>query len=421
MTLALNNSPCHPFHPGHRLLSNSFVTTLFLCLLSTIILCPPANATSSEQRLVEKKAISQKIETTHITINSLEHGIKQKQEQVEESKQQERCLLAELEGIDNRLHEQLKKQEGLKQKMASQKELIRLKEMQLEQSRLAKNSVRLYLQKRMKAYYKTGPIGIVNVIFSTETLPELLQFHESFHSLIAYDKKVMTHYRATIDELEQNKAIFLREKSLLQDFINQTTLKKEAINTIRAEKNILLSQIRTQKQLYEQAVKEMEKATDSLVANLDELKNKEKLLDQGFLLNKGQLPAPVPGTVLTLFGEEKTNSLGISRKSTGISIRAANGTPVRAVFEGTLLYSAYLRGYGKTIIIDHGHNYYSIISRMEKLLRKKGAKVNQGELIGVVGETATLLDHGLHFEIRHGKNLEDPLFWLNKNDLYFPE
>jgi murein DD-endopeptidase MepM/ murein hydrolase activator NlpD len=58
-----------------------------------------------------------------------------------------------------------------------------------------------------------------------------------------------------------------------------------------------------------------------------------------------------------------------------------------------------------------------VTSRIEKILVKKGQEVKKKGIIGIMGDTATLFDEGLYFEIRHGRESLDPLLWLNKNKL----
>jgi len=93
---------------------------------------------------------------------------------------------------------------------------------------------------------------------------------------------------------------------------------------------------------------------------------------------------------------------------------------VKAIFEGTVNFAGYLHGYGNTLIIDHGFQYYTVVARMETLLKKEGDAVKTEEEIGIMGETATLIEEGLYVEIRHGTKTEDPLLWLDKNKLSLP-
>ena len=157
----------------------------------------------------------------------------------------------------------------------------------------------------------------------------------------------------------------------------------------------------------------MEAAADRLTASLKGLKEEEKQIEEGFLYDKGSHPPPLAGKVIARFNEETTNLLGISSISKGIAIDAPSGSTVQAVDEGIVQFSGYLRGYGNTVIVNHGHQYYTIISRMERLLVKKGQRVDRNTEIGIMGETATLLTPGLYFELRKDTDHLDPLEWLD--------
>jgi murein hydrolase activator len=365
----------------------------------------------------EKQKFETGINKYRINISRLQQGIRLQEEEMEHSLSRERDLLAELENIDMRLQEHREKLMVLQGRMAAQQDLIELKEKELNRVKAEKHAVQLHLQKRLSAYYKMGRIGLINVAFSAQTLPELLTFHDSFHSLIGYDQSLIETYRKSISEMEKVKEALTLERTLLQEFITQGEEEKNQVNATRQEKESLLSLIRTQTKLHEQAIKEMAEAASKLSASLVVMQKKEQIADQGFLLKRGKLPPPVNGTIITSFNQEKTNTLGISGKSKGITIKAPDGTKVKAIFGGTVLFSGYLRGYGNTIIVNHGYQYYSIVSRVEKLLINKGDSVSSGDIIAIMGDTATLMEEGLYFEIRHETESLDPLQWLDKTSL----
>ncbi len=397
----------------------SLYCTSIIFGLVLLIFFPAAKANSRDWK-AEKQAIEQKIESQSISINQLQQGLKFQQGQALETIAQERNLLSELEFIDTRLLEKLAKLHDLESSMATQQELIAAKESEISVIQVEKQKAQAHLQKRFTAYYKTGRIGVLNVAFSAETLPKLLSIHDSFNALIHYDQELLQQYRQTIEGLERTKTALTLEKKLLDSFFSRASQEKEAIEQTRQEKKELLAQIRTQKKLHEQAAQEIERAAGDLSAQLATMKQKRKILSQGFLMNKGKLPPPMSGRVLTLYGESRKNRMGVDAVSSGITIDAPDGTKVNAIFEGTIDYAGYLRGYGNTIIIDHGFRYYTVVSRVEKILKEEGEAVRAGEDIGIMGETATLMDEGLYFEIRHATETEDPLLWLDKNKLSLP-
>lgn len=392
---------------------------LIMFLLSILIVNPP-HCLARTDRKAEKKRIEKGIKKYRINISKLQEGIASQRLQIESSKEKQHNLLDELEHINTRLLAQLKKLAGFEKQVKDQEKLITAKEEELQVFQTAKLSVQDHLQERIKAYYKMGKIGIANVAFSTESMPQTLNFRDSFVNLLDYDKALITEYRNSISKLQQAKTVLSLEKGVLNDFIVIAKEERDATNAIKLEKETLFQQINTQKELHEQAVQEMKKVADNLNQSLKSLKKKSNLFKQGFLLDKGSHPAPIQGEVIARFGEERANKLGIKGKTTGITIASHGVNKVYAIFEGEVHYASYLYGYGNTIIIDHGFDYFSIISRLEKLLVSEGDKVEQSDIIALTGDTATLMDEGIYFEIRHGTKPLDPLQWIDKNDLTFP-
>lgn len=96
----------------------------------------------------------------------------------------------------------------------------------------------------------------------------------------------------------------------------------------------------------------------------------------------------------------------------GIDISAPEGTPIRAVQHGEVIYSDQLRGYGNLIIIRHGDGLVSVYSHNRKNLVREGQKVAKGEVIGEVGSTGRVSGPHLHFEVRRNNKARDPLHYL---------
>ncbi len=385
-------------------------------LLIFILQSLPTNCLiAGESDITDKEG--KQISSFRIKIRRLQQGILQKEDQISETESKEQNILDELEVLDKKIVKQQEKLSELKTKMAKQQTLINMEETALSNIRGEKGIVEDHLKKRIAAYYTMGDIGLLNVTFSTQTLPELLTFHDAFDTLIKYDQDVIKVYRETINEIERAKTTLDLEKSILQEFLSQAVAEKAILENTKSEKHILLTQVRTQAKLHKQAIDEMQQASDDLTKSIVTIKSKNQIDDQSLLADKGNLRPPVDGELVTLFQQEKVNKLGISRKSLGIELQAPDGTNIVAVGDGEVIFSGYLRGYGNTVIIHHGFQYYTVTSRIEKILVAKDQKIKREETIGVMGGTATLFDDGIYFEIRHGNQSLDPLIWLNPNRL----
>ena len=347
----------------------------------------------------------------------LEQGIEKQQDDIEKNQVQERELLAQLQEIDTRLFEHQEKLGVLEERISVQRDLIVRKKSEIDRVQTKKTAVQLHLQKRIQAYYKMGSTGFINVTFSTRSLPDLLNFNESFQNLIKYDQEVIVTYRQTIDQLHKTVETLEIEEALLEDFIDRNREEQQNITLVKEEKEGLLARIKTQTLLHEQAVAELEQAALDLTASLKKLEKKEERFEQTFLYSKGSIPPPVSGMLVSGFKEEVTNRLGITTLSQGIAIKAPSGSVVRAVHDGEVTFAGYLRGYGNTVIVNHGYQYYSVCSRIERILVEKGQTVTEGSEIGIMGDTATLINEGLYFEIRKDSTPLAPLEWLNQSKL----
>jgi|GEM_PF-393481 len=399
----------------------SFVLCCLLLLVSCVFLCPHTANSSIEDveqlRRREQRKIEQQIEHSRIKIQRLHSGLERQKQGYEQAQVQEKGILGDIEQFDLRLMKMAQRLQRYKEQMAEQKALISEKEDTLEDFREKTAKVRAHMERRIEAYYKLGKVDLLDITFSTQTLPELLRFHDSFETLIEYDKALMAKYHRIVEELEGAKQALTLEQELLKEFISQADQKQEEIQAARREKEKLLAIIKNQAKLHQRAIEELNEAKTNLTSTLLSLKQKEKVVDQGFLMNKGSHVAPLKGVVLSTFNEERINQFGFKKQSPGIIIDAPDGTKIRSIFQGLVMYAGYLKGYGNTVIVDHGYDYFTITSRIERLLVQKGVVVKRNSVIGIMGSTATITDKGLYFEIRHNDTPLDPMIWLDHDNL----
>ena len=130
---------------------------------------------------------------------------------------------------------------------------------------------------------------------------------------------------------------------------------------------------------------------------------------QPFARLKGSLHLPVAGELMNRFGAPREGG-GLSWK--GLFIRAAQGTAVKAIAAGQVVFAEWLRGFGNLIIVDHGDGYMSLYSNNESLYKQVGERVQPGDTIAAVGNSGGQPDSGLYFELRHQSRPVHPLDWV---------
>lgn len=124
---------------------------------------------------------------------------------------------------------------------------------------------------------------------------------------------------------------------------------------------------------------------------------------------KGLLRLPVAGELVNRFGAPREEG-GVSWK--GLFIRAAQGSAVKAIAAGQVVFAEWLRGFGNLIIVDHGEGYMSLYSNNESLYKQVGERVQPGDAIAAVGNSGGQPDPGLYFEMRHQSRPVNPLLWV---------
>ena len=113
-------------------------------------------------------------------------------------------------------------------------------------------------------------------------------------------------------------------------------------------------------------------------------------------------PLSIPAPITSLFGWRVHPVWGDHRFHSGTDLAAPMGTPVLATRAGRVAVADYLGGYGLTVILRHGEegNLESRYAHMSQVLVRSGEWVEQGEVVGLVGNTGTSTGPHLHFEMR---------------------
>ena len=122
--------------------------------------------------------------------------------------------------------------------------------------------------------------------------------------------------------------------------------------------------------------------------------------------HEGSLLWPVSGAVNSGFGPRGSSF------HDGLDIGAPEGTPIRAVEYGEVIYSDQLRGYGNMVIVRHSGGIVSVYAHNQVNLVRDGQQVARGEIIARVGSTGRVTGPHLHFEIRKNNLAQDPMLYL---------
>ena len=109
---------------------------------------------------------------------------------------------------------------------------------------------------------------------------------------------------------------------------------------------------------------------------------------------------PVAGPVTGAFGERIDPFNGEGAFHSGVDIGAVYGQPVIAPADGVVEFADFMGGYGRAIILDHGHTITTRYGHLKGFAVFPGQHVHRGDTIGYVGDSGRSTGPHLHYEVR---------------------
>ncbi len=139
----------------------------------------------------------------------------------------------------------------------------------------------------------------------------------------------------------------------------------------------------------------------------------DQALSDQFASNKGKLPWPAEGRVVSHFGR---NPHPVYTKlempfNNGVGIAVEQDAPVMAVFNGVVKQIVVVPGYNQCVLVQHGE-YFTFYCKLGSVAVKAGDKVKTGQVLGHV--VTGLDDTQVHFQLWKGRDPQDPESWLRK-------
>ena len=324
---------------------------------------------------------------------------------------------------------------------------------EIERTRLEAEKKRAQIDRRVIALYKGGEAGSLRVVFSSESFPQMAENLRYMKSVLENDKKLFTQYNDDLAHLKGLKER-LEQDALRKGGIRRSMeARKREIEQEQSRKAVYLVKVRQDKQGYLSSLQELQanaKRLQNMFERLEarnkkalEARNRKALEgrnrkayspkvrgkesqtgspaaqppaalvpDRGLGAQKGRLSLPVKGSIVERFGRHKHPEFDSFTFSNGISVAAAAGTPIHAVFDGEVIFADYFKGYGNMIIVDHGGGFFSLYAHASSVVKKVGSKVSRNDVLASVGDLDSAKGPLLYFEIRYQGKPVDPAPWF---------
>src|ERR1700730_7672383 len=121
---------------------------------------------------------------------------------------------------------------------------------------------------------------------------------------------------------------------------------------------------------------------------------------------------PVEGQVTGSFGERIDPFNGEGAFHSGVDIGGAYGHAIIAPADGVITFADFMGGYGKLIMMDHGHGISTRYGQLFRSAVTPGQRVHRGDTIGYVGLSGRSTGPHLHYEVRINDTPVNPYKYL---------
>ena len=298
---------------------------------------------------------------------------------------------------------------------ASKKHIVKLKK------RFASRAVKMY---------KAGTYSDFELLLTSASVSQFFYRLKYMKLINNYDRKLYNSINSAIRNLNEKEKFLLKEISERESIIDENENEKRNLSRNRRDRRKLLKKVRQDEGALKQLVKEKvmaAKQVEAIITALeDERKRLEELarlrkvpieeltLDAEFARHKGNLIWPVVGKISAKFGRRKHPRLKTITQNSGIDIAAKEGVEVVSVLRGRITSITWIRGFGNTLIIDHGAGYYSVYTHLGEVYVIPDEIVASGQKIATVSDSGSVDGVTLHFEIWHNREKQNPALWLRK-------
>ena len=361
-------------------------------------------------------------------INALKTEISQLRSKIKTAESRERSASSRISSLD----EEISLTAKLIQSLKNEEEKTRKRILQLK-SDILKNeneleALRFRYKKRVVNSYLKGRITDLEKVFSSTTWRQAIYRTQYLKIISDIEKKLTNQIEKLLINISQQK---LELEAALRDNLNLTRDKQQQISSyrdMRINREKELNRIRNDKKALSNYIDEKEAGITQLESIIKKVledkarferelrirKQQEALKTKSFKALKGQLPWPADGRIIAKFGRQWNPKLKTTTENPGIDIKGQPGSAIRTVLGGVVTTITYIRGYGTTIIVDHGGGFYTVYSHVTNIQTVVDGQVRNGDVIAYMGDSGSINGSKLHFEIWGKGQKLDPEKWLIK-------
>lgn len=350
-----------------------------------------------------------KIDTKKKELSNVKGSIEQSKKQLEETKKEKEQVQTDLKVIDQEIVKAEEELQDINDRLETKEEELEKSEKDLEIAIEERQEQYEKAKERIECMYKNQKIGYIQVIFTSKNFWEMLNRMEYIRKIAEYDQTLLDKIKDKQEEIATRTEKLETEKQEIALMYKEQVGVKNKLETTRKQKDQTLENLAQNEEKLQAQIQDMIKISSDLEKEVQRLIRESTLQYTG-----GKFLWPVPGfsRISSYYNPRNSPISGKYEFHTGIDIPASFGKPVVAAADGRIITAGWVRGYGNTVMIDHGSGYVTLYGHNSSLTVSVGQTVKRGAQIAKIGSTGYSTGNHCHFEVRLNGVHKNPLNYL---------
>ncbi|HML37037.1 MAG TPA: peptidoglycan DD-metalloendopeptidase family protein [Bacillota bacterium] len=340
-------------------------------------------------------------------LNNVHQKINQTQSELNKGKKQEKQLSNQIKDLESQIGATEKEINNLSGNIGDTEQKIATVKKNLAAVEDEMNTQNDELQKRLRAMYKNGDIGMVQILLGSDDITDFMTNMDMVQKIFDNDVDILKEMKKQHETIEGQKKQLEALQAKLENQKQQQADKQASLQASRGQVSTLKAQVASDNAALEAQIDDLNAEADRISAEIVKLQGNQAFVGGTFLW-----PSDSSTRITSPFGYRIHPILRVKKLHTGMDIGAAAGTNVLAANAGTVIKAGWNNSYGNLVMIDHGGGIVTLYAHNSKLLVSTGDVVSRGQVIALVGSTGDATGPHIHFEVRVNGEYQDPMKWL---------
>ncbi len=266
-------------------------------------------------------------------------------------------------------------------------------------------TARSNFKSRLVTWYKSGADSFIGSLMTAGNLSDFLLVMSYTEAIMENDQETIDFIRIQQDRIVAQTEELEAEISAAENLLAEMHVDQNRYEELRDAHYSRLTGISGDADETERALRELEASSYEIAMLLQASTYTSDFNGAGMI-------APVDGSHTSGFGMRRHPIFGGTRMHTGLDYPMPYGTFVHASQAGIVAFAGWKRGYGNTVIINHGNGLGTLYGHNSSLEVSTGDTVSRGQVIAKVGSTGYSTGPHCHFEVRVNGEPVDPVFYI---------